>query len=82
MDHKNRNPMRAQSQKAMILADLQAGKVITPIMALAQYGTTKLATRISELINDDGHTEIVKEWVEYTNHRGTTKVMSYRIKTA
>lgn len=80
MDPKNPNPLRTQSQKAMILADLQAGKVITPIMALAQYGTIKLATRISELIHDDGHTEIVKEWVDYENHRGKTKVMSYRIK--
>jgi hypothetical protein len=79
MDPKNPNPLRSMSQKAGILEWMQNGKSITPMVAIAQFGCTKLATRISELINDDGHTEICKELIEVDTHRGKTKVMSYSI---
>ena len=58
----NLNPKRSRSQKERILELLQNGVVLTPIAALRMVGTTKLATRISELI-DEGHTEIKKEKV-------------------
>lgn len=79
MDRTNPNPLRSKSQKAGILEFMQAGKTITPSIALAQFGCFKLATRISELINDDGHTEICKKMIEVDTHRGKTKVMSYSI---
>lgn len=77
----NPNKKQSQSQKAHILTLLQCGAVLTPLDALAMVGTTKLATRVSELINKDGHTEIQKEWAEVTDRNGETiRVMSYRIE--
>lgn len=79
MDRTNPNPLRAKSQKQGILEWMQQGKTITPSIALAQFGCFKLATRVSELIWDDGHTEICKKPIEVRTHRGTTTVMSYFI---
>ncbi len=74
------NPKRSTSQKQRILERLQAGEVLTPMDAILGRCGTKLATRISELINKEGHTEIQKKMVEVTNSDGTTaKVMSYFI---
>jgi len=71
---------RVSSQKARILVLLQCGAVLTPLDALDMVGTTKLATRVSELIRE-GHTEIRKEWAEVTDRNGeTVRVMSYRIE--
>jgi len=42
------------SQNAMILKDLKAGKVITPIIALKKYNCFRLAARIRDL-KDRGH---------------------------
>lgn len=77
----NPNKKNSQSQKAAILALLQCGAVLTPLDALAMVGTTKLATRVSELINKDGHTEIQKEWVNvYDRNNELVRVMSYKIQ--
>lgn len=74
------NPKRSTSQKQRILERLQAGEVLTPMDAILGRCGTKLATRISELINKEGHTEIQKKMVEVTNSDGTpTQVMSYFI---
>ena len=80
----NPNPKRSRSQKERILELLQNGVVLTPIAALRMVGTTKLATRISELI-DEGHTEIKKEkvtvpvWNSESETMGKATVMSYFI---
>lgn len=80
----NLNPKRSRSQKERILELLQNGVVLTPIAALRMVGTTKLATRISELI-DEGHTEIKKErisvpvWNGDSEKMGKATVMSYFI---
>lgn len=58
----NPNRRRSRSQKDRILIYLKGGGTLTPLQALDLFGTTKLATRISELI-DEGHTEIQKQWV-------------------
>ena len=77
----NPNPQRSLSQKEQILAYLQNGGELTPLQALDLFGTTKLATRISELINEDGHTEIQKRLVQVTTrHGGRARVMSYFIQ--
>ena len=58
----NPNSRKSRSQKDRILLYLKGGGTLTPLQALDLFGTTKLATRISELI-DEGHTEIEKQWV-------------------
>lgn len=74
------NPKRSKSQKQRILERLQAGEVLTPMDAILGRCGTKLATRVSELINKDGHTEIQKKMVDVLNADGTpTQVMSYFI---
>ena len=80
----NLNPKRSRSQKERILELLQNGIILTPIVALRMVGTTKLATRISERI-DEGHTEIKKEkvtvpvWNSESETMGKATVMSYFI---
>ena len=78
----NLDPDVALSQKRQVLLLLQAGEVLTPKKAEEMVGTTKVSTRISELILKDGHTEIVKEYVKVAapkTKKGWTRVMSYRI---
>lgn len=76
----NPDPKRSWSQKKRILRHLQEGWTLTPIQAIDLYGCTKLATRISELINEDGHTEIRKEMVFVPTAGGKmTRVMQYSI---
>lgn len=80
MENINPNPKRSTSQKMCILNYLQQGHTLTPLDALRLCGTTKLATRVSELI-DEGHTEIKKEFVNVTTaDGGKAHVMSYRIE--
>lgn len=72
----NPNPKRSLSQKKRILLLLQGGKRD----AINLVGCTKLSTRVSELINKEGHTEIQKQEVYVTTADGKqTKVMSYFI---
>lgn len=52
---------RKLSQQKQILQYLQAGKTLTTLEAVFEIGTTKLPTRIAELI-EQGH-NIKKEWV-------------------
>ncbi len=81
MQHENinPNPKRSASQKQRILELLQEGQVLTPLDGLHGVGSMKLATRISELINE-GHTEIQKKpIVVETKGGGTARVMSYFI---
>ena len=50
------------SQRAAILADLEAGEVITSLDAVKRYGCLRLAARINDL-REDGYdviTEIVQ----------------------
>ena len=76
----NPNPKRSFSQKRRILRHLQEGWPLTPMQAIDLYGCTKLATRVSELINKDGHTEIQKEMVWVNTADGKqTRVMQYSI---
>ena len=76
----NPNPKRTLSQKKRILLRLQAGERLTPMDAITKIGCTKLSTRVSELINKEGHTEIQKQEVYVTTADGAqTKVMSYFI---
>ena len=79
--NENPNPKRSLSQKKRILSYLQAGGNLTPLDALMKVGTMKLATRISELINEDGHTEIRKTpTIVETADGGTARVMCYYIE--
>ncbi len=75
----NPNPGRSLTQKEQILQYLQTGGLLTPLQALQMFGTTKLATRISELINEDGHTEIQKRYIKVDTAHGSAHVMSYFI---
>ena len=82
MAHENidPNPKRSLSQKQRILQRLQAGEHLTPMDAILGRCGTKLATRISELIHKDGHSEIQKKMIEVELADGTkTQVMSYFI---
>lgn len=88
MRRRNNGHGRMRTQKACILAYLQAGGSLTPMEAINLCGSTKLATRISELINNDGHTEIQKRWVWVetvdpmdSSRREMTRVMQYHIPT-
>lgn len=74
------NPEYRLTQKQRILKRLEAGEVLTPMDAILGRCGTKLATRISELINKEGHTEIQKKMIEVELADGTkTSVMSYFI---
>ena len=76
----NPNPRRSLSQKKRILMYLQQGGSLTPLQALEKFGTTKLATRVSELIKKDGHTEIQKQFVWVNTADGKqAHVMQYFI---
>ena len=72
-------PLRSRSQKEQCLAILQAGGTLTPRKARKLVGTYKLATRISELILEDGHTEIEKKLIWVRTRKGKTQVMRYSI---
>ena len=72
--------IRKPSKKAQILAMLRDGIVLTPMYAIHAIGCTKLATRVSELINKEGHSEIRKKEVWVADRDGEMiKVMSYYI---
>jgi len=77
----NPNPEYTFSQKKAILSYLQEGGSLTPLEAEKKFGTSKLATRISELINEDGHTEIQKRKVKVLSPFGRKMktVMMYYI---
>lgn len=84
MAHKNindnPNPRRSKSQKQRILERLMAGETLTPMDSILGGCGTKLATRISELINEEGHTEIQKKMIDVKTADGSsTRVMSYFI---
>ena len=72
-------PWRSLSQKNQVLAYLQAGGTLTPRKARKLIGTYKLATRVSELILEDGHTEIEKKMIWVRTRKGRTQVMRYSI---
>ena len=74
----NPNPRRSRSQKARILAYLQEGYTLTPLEALNLFGTTKLATRVSELISEG---EMIYKRPERvtTKDGGSARVMQYYI---
>ena len=78
---KHTNKRRKPSQKQQILALLREGHTLTPMFIIHEIGCTKLATRISELINKDGHSEIRKREVYVADRDNEmVKVMSYYIE--
>lgn len=64
-DNFNVNEETSTSQKAKILAYLEAGNSITPIEALYQFGSLRLSGRIKDL-RDEGH-DIKSEFVKLPN---------------
>lgn len=79
----NPNPQRSLTQRQQILLMLQHGEILTPMDAIRELGCTKLATRISELIYKDGHTEICKKRMPVLTANGNeVSVMSYYIPKA
>ena len=68
---------RKLSQQKRILEYLQAGRTLTTLEAVFEIGTTKLPTRIAELI-EQGY-DIHKEWVF---QEGGVKFIRYSIAKA
>ena len=68
---------RKLSQQKRILEYLLAGRTLTTLEAVFEIGTTKLPTRIAELI-EQGH-NIKKEWI--TPSEGV-RVMRYSMDKA
>lgn len=65
------------TQQKIILAHLNTYGSITPMEAFQEYGITKLATRVSELIRQGER--IFKEPAEAKNRYGqTVRFMRYR----
>ena len=65
------------TQQKLILAHLNTYGSITPMEAFSEYGITKLATRVSELIRQGER--ISKEPAEAKNRYGqTVRFMRYR----
>ena len=68
------------TQKERILAYLQSGGSLTALDALHRFGAARLASRISDLIVNDGHTEIQKEFVSVVTADGSkARVVRYYI---
>ena len=63
----NPNPGTSASQKAKILAYMQAGNKITPIEALEKYGCFRLGARIADL-KEDGY-DIKSQFVTTTTDK-------------
>lgn len=57
------NTSAIKSRRRRILRYMQDGNIINPMKADSLFGEKKLATRISELILQENHTEIQKRWV-------------------
>lgn len=65
------------TQQKLIIAHLNTYGSITPMEAFSEYGITKLATRVSELIRQGER--ISKEPAEAKNRYGqTVRFMRYR----
>ena len=80
MTNNNPNPQRSKTQRQKILRLLEQGYELTPMDAIRELGCTKLATRISELIYKEGHTEICKRRMAFLNEDGgVTRYMCYYI---
>lgn len=65
------------TQRNQILAHLKAGRPITPLEALREYGTMRLGARIFEL-KQGGH-NINKRMVEVETRDGMARVAEYRM---
>lgn len=73
-----RNVKGLNSQCASILSWLRAGKPLTPLIALDQFGCFRLAARINNL-RDAGHT-ISSTMITVTNRDGSkSRVAEYRL---
>ena len=75
----NPNPERSMNQKQRILEYLQAGGSLTALEALQRFGASRLASRISDLIVNEGHTEIKKEFIQVQTANGKARVVRYFI---
>lgn len=71
--------MKALSQRAWVLAQLELGRSLTAGEASKEYGIGRLAARIDEL-REDGH-NIKTAMVESFNRRGqTVRIARYWMK--
>ena len=69
------------TQKERIIDYLETHGSITPMEAFSELGITKLATKISEMIHQDGMDNINKEYVSGKNRYGEKcHFMRYSIK--
>ena len=76
MRNYNPNTIESKSQKERIKEALMNGATITPLDALRRFGTMKLTTRVSELIQEGF--PVQKEWVTTPSGK---RVMSYKMQT-
>ena len=69
------------TQKEQILKALKAGRVLTQLVALQEFGCFRLASRINEL-RDEGH-DIKTDVYKYTTGGGIKKqIARYRLLQA
>lgn len=67
-----------KTQHSMILSHLKMRKPITAMAAWENYGISKLATRVSEMI--ESGVAIEKRWITIQNRDGKDiRVMQYRL---
>ena len=64
------------SQNQLILAHLQAGHSISPLEAMQEYGSFRLAARISDLKNQ-GHAIVKRSKRVATRQNGNVTVAEY-----
>ena len=75
------NPKRSLTQRQQVLRYLMNGGSLTPRKAWLLFGTSKLATRISELRLKDGISVIDQQYIKVRTHGGgRTHVMRYFVK--
>ncbi len=67
------------TQKAAIRDYLLLGLPLNPLEAWKKFGTSKLATRCSEMVRDGQLPGLQKKWIEVRTRYGTTRVMQYQI---
>ena len=75
------NPKRSLTQRQSVLRYMMNGGSLTPRKAWLLFGTSKLATRISELRLKDGISVIEQSYIKVRTHGGgRTHVMRYWIR--
>src|SRR5574343_1191887 len=75
----NPNVIQSLTQNQAIRKHLLKGKKINPLEALYEFGTMKLATRISELRNEPYSLPIEKQMIVVDPEGSNKRVMEYRL---